>query len=221
MKEPTVVEHITIKNNFFLNLLLVYHRSLRFLSSLATFFPMTTPTPLSRRALFFDRDGTLMREVDHCHRPEDVYAIEGATTLLAKTHACGWLHLIITNQSGIGRGYFTKTEFDAVQEELQRQLHGSIDAVYMSPDRPESQSTRRKPEPGMLFEAANDFDIDLSRSFMIGDRASDIEAGRRAGCRTILVLTGYGKEHLDCGADLVVNDVTEALQSILLHETSH
>ncbi|MBX9578323.1 MAG: HAD family hydrolase [Chthoniobacterales bacterium] len=169
----------------------------------------------ARPALFFDRDGTLMKEVDHCHRPEDVHAIEGAAELLGKTHAHGWLHLIITNQSGIGRGYFTKTEFDSVQEELQRQLNGLIDDVYMSPDMPGSNSTRRKPAPGMILEAAEKFNIDLPHSFMIGDRTSDIEAGRAAGCRTILVLTGYGKEHRDCGADFIAEDVTEALEIIL------
>jgi len=169
----------------------------------------------SRPALFFDRDGTLMKEVDHCHRPEDVHAIEGAAAFLAKTRALGWLHVIITNQSGIGRGYFTKTEFDSVQEELQRQLNGLIDGVYMSPGMPGSNSTRRKPAPGMIWEASQDFNIDLPRSFMIGDRSSDIEAGRAAGCHTILVLTGYGKEHRDCGADFIVEDVTEALEWIL------
>ena len=168
-----------------------------------------------RPALFFDRDGTLMKEVDHCHRSEDVHAIEGAAALLTETRTRGWLHLIITNQSGIGRGYFSKIEFEAVQEELQRQLNGLIDGVYMSPDMPGSNSTRRKPAPGMMLEASRDFNIDLSRSFMIGDRASDIEAGRAAGCQTILVLTGYGKEHRDCGADFITEDVTEALRLIL------
>ena len=156
-----------------------------------------------------------MKEVDHCHRPEEVHAIEGAAAILEKTRAQGWLHLIITNQSGIGRGYFTKTEFDSVQEELQRQLNGLIDGVYMSPDMPGSNSTRRKPEPGMILEAAEKFNIDLPHSFMIGDRTSDIEAGRAAGCRTILVLTGYGKEHRDCGADFIAEDVTEALKIVL------
>ncbi len=156
-----------------------------------------------------------MKEVDHCHRPEDVHAIEGAAERLAKTRAQGWLHVIITNQSGIGRGYFTKKEFDSVQEELQRQLQGLIDDVYMSPDMPGSNSTRRKPAPGMILEAAEKLHIDLPRSIMVGDRTSDIEAGRAAGCRTILVLTGYGKEHRDCGADFIAENVTEALEWVL------
>ncbi len=173
---------------------------------------MNPSSMMCRPAIFFDRDGTLMKEVDHCHRAEDVQAIEGAADLLAQTHIQGWLHLIITNQSGIGRGYFTKKEFDDVQEELQRQLNGLIDGVYMSPDMPGSNSVRRKPAPGMLLEAAEAFNIDLTRSIMIGDRSSDIEAGKAAGCRTILVLTGYGKEHRDCGADFIAEDVTHALQ---------
>jgi len=176
---------------------------------------MSHLSPSTRRALFFDRDGTLMKEVNHCHHPEEVVAIDGAAALLANTHSQGWLHLIITNQGGIGLGYFTKDEFQSVQDELQRQLNGLIDAVYMSPDKSGSDSIRRKPSPGMLLEAAKDFNVDLSRSFMIGDRESDIEAGRRAGCRTILVLTGYGREHRDCGADVIAEDVTEALQWIL------
>ena len=178
----------------------------------------SSPLPL-RSAIFFDRAGTLMKEVDHCHHPEKVEAIEGAAALLAKTRDQGWLHLIMTNQSGIGRGYFTEKEFEAVQEELQRQLNGLIDGAYMSPDMPGSNSTRRKPAPGMFFEAAKDFHVDLSRSIMIGDRASDIEAGRAAGCYTILVLTGYGEEHRDCGADLISKNVTEALESILAGRT--
>jgi D-glycero-D-manno-heptose 1,7-bisphosphate phosphatase len=165
-----------------------------------------------RPALFFDRDGTLMKEVDHCHHPEKVQAIEGALSALKKTHEQGWYNVIITNQSGIGRGYFTENEFEAVQQELQRQLEGLIDASYMSPDLPNTNSLRRKPAPGMLLEAAAELGIDLSASFMIGDRASDIDAGKAAGCRTILVLTGYGEEHRDCGADFIVNTVVDAIE---------
>jgi D-glycero-D-manno-heptose 1,7-bisphosphate phosphatase len=166
-------------------------------------------------ALFLDRDGTLMEEVDHCHRPEDVRAMQGAADKLEEARKKGWLNIIITNQSGIGRGYFTEEDFFSVQEELQRQLNGAIDASYMAPDLPDSGSLRRKPAPGMILEAAIEHAIDLSRSFMIGDRAGDIGCGRAAGCRTILVLTGYGKEHQECGADFIVENVTEAIQIAL------
>lgn len=168
-------------------------------------------TPPLRPALFLDRDGTLMEEVDHCHEPEKVKAIPGAAEALAKARREGWLNIIITNQSGIGRGYFTKEDFDTVQTELLNQLEGGIDAAYMAPDHPSNATLRRKPGPGMLLEAEKDFGIDLPASFMIGDRASDIEAGRAAGCRTILVLTSYGKNHRDCGADFIVKDVVAAI----------
>lgn len=172
-------------------------------------------------ALFFDRDGTLMKEVDHCHRPEDVEAIEGVAMGLLKAHEQGWYNVIITNQSGIGRGYFTEKEFHAVQEELQYQLKRLIDATYMAPDLPHTNSLRRKPAPGMIFEAAHDLGIHLPSSFMIGDRTSDIEAGRAAGCRTILVLTGYGTSNLESSADYIAKDVTQAIDIALCNSFSN
>jgi D-glycero-D-manno-heptose 1,7-bisphosphate phosphatase len=168
-----------------------------------------------RPALFVDRDGTLMVEVDHCHDPADVRAYPGAAEALARARSLGWAVIIITNQSGIGRGYFTVEQFESVQKELISQLDGNIDASYMAPDLPGMGSTRRKPAPGMILEAAEDHGIDLKRSFMIGDRNFDIECGRNAGVRTILVETGYGKEHLGCGADFLVPTVTEAVHLVL------
>ena len=168
-----------------------------------------------RPAIFVDRDGTLMVEVDHCRDPKDVKAYAGADEELARARSLGWAVIIITNQSGIGRGYFTVEQFESVQKELIRQLDGNIDASYMSPDLPGSGSTRRKPAPGMILEAAADHGIDLKRSFMIGDRNFDIECGRNAGVRTILVKTGYGKEHLGCGADFIAPTVTEAVRIVL------
>lgn len=157
-----------------------------------------------------------MEEVDHCHDPEKVKVISGVTAALQRARLAGWLNIIITNQSGIGRGYFTEKEFHAVQEELLDQLEGCIDATYMASDLPDHASPRRKPGPGMILEAAAQFGIDLPASFMIGDRASDIGCGKAAGCRTILVLTSYGKNHRDCGADFIVKDVTEAIELALL-----
>ena len=165
-----------------------------------------------RPALFIDRDGTLMVEVDHCHDPAEVQAYPGVAGELERARIRGWVVIIITNQSGIGRGYFTVEQFQSVQEELIRQLGGAIDAAYMSPDLPNSGSLRRKPAPGMILEAAADHGIDLDRSFMIGDRNFDIECGKNAGVRTILVETGYGREHLGCGADFVTPTVTEAVR---------
>ena len=168
-----------------------------------------------RPALFLDRDGTLMEEVDHCHDPTKVRAYPGAVEALSRARSLGWSIIIITNQSGIGRGYFSRDQFLEVQGELTRQLGGTIDATYMSPDLPDTGSLRRKPAPGMILEAAEEHGIDLARSFMVGDRNLDIECGRKAGVKTILVQTGYGLQHLDCGADYVTPTVTEAIQTAL------
>jgi D-glycero-D-manno-heptose 1,7-bisphosphate phosphatase len=168
-----------------------------------------------RPALFLDRDGTLMEEVDHCHDPAKVRAYPGAAEALSRARSLGWSIIIITNQSGIGRGYFSRDQFLEVQGELTRQLGGTIDATYMSPDLPDTGSLRRKPAPGMILEAAEEHGIDLARSFMVGDRNLDIECGRNAGVKTILVQTGYGLQHLDCGADYVTPTVTEAIQTAL------
>lgn len=168
-----------------------------------------------RPALFLDRDGTLMEEVDHCHDPAKVRAYPGAAEALSRARSLGWSIIIITNQSGIGRGYFSRDQFLEVQGELTRQLGGTIDATYMSPDLPGTGSLRRKPAPGMILEAAEEHGIDLARSFMVGDRNLDIECGRNAGVKTILVKTGYGLQHLDCGADYVTPTVTEAIQTAL------
>jgi len=168
-----------------------------------------------RPALFLDRDGTLMEEVDHCRDPALVKAYPGASGELSRAKALGWATIIVTNQSGIGRGYFTEEEFRAVQSELLRQLGDVIDASYMAPDHPDTPSPRRKPAPGMILEATAEHGIDLSRSWMIGDKAIDIECGRNAGVRTILVETGYGRKTAECSPDHRAPTVTEAIRIAL------
>ena len=175
---------------------------------------MTAPLIL-RPALFLDRDGTLMEEVDHCRDPALVKAYPGASEELSRAKALGWATIIITNQSGIGRGYFTEEEFRAVQCELLRQLGDVIDDSYMAPDHPDTPSPRRKPAPGMILEATAEHGIDLSRSWMIGDKAIDIECGRNAGVRTILVETGYGRKTAECSPDHRAPTITEAIRIAL------
>jgi len=174
---------------------------------------------VKRPALFIDRDGTLMEEVDHCCDPADVRAIPGASDELARARELGWATVIITNQSGIGRGYFTVEQFHSVQEELLRQLGGLIDASYHAPDHPDNPSPRRKPAPGMILEAAAEHNLDLTRSWMIGDKALDIECGRNAGVRTILVETGYGRKVTGCEPDHRVPTVVEAIRIALGSES--
>ena len=167
-------------------------------------------------AVFLDRDGTLMRDVDYCGDPQEVEVFPQAPEALRRLKEDGYKLIVITNQSGIGRGYFTEAEYRAVESEFMRQLgDGLIDASYHCPDLPGSDSVRRKPSPGMIFEAQRDHCIDLRRSFLVGDKASDIGCGRNASLRTILVQTGYGAGEANSGADWVARDIAHAVEIIL------
>ena len=151
------------------------------------------------RAVFLDRDGTLMEEVGHCGKPDLVEVFPGVPEALLKLRDAGFLLCLITNQGGIGQGFFTEEDFHAVQAELFRQLHPArIDAVYYCPDPPHLASPRRKPGAGMLLEAAQELGIDLAQSYIVGDRDSDILCGRSAGLHTVLVETGYGRQTESC-----------------------
>jgi len=166
-------------------------------------------------AVFFDRDGTLMEETHYCSDPARVRLYAGVPEALQKLKAAGFRAFIVTNQSGIGRGLITEEQYQAVQREVLRQIgEGLIDASYFCADRPDIPSTRRKPEPGMVLEAAAEFDIDLPHSWFVGDKTADIECGWRAGARTILVETGYGAEQ-NCQPDYTAKDVAEAVVFIL------
>ncbi len=168
---------------------------------------------LKRPAVFFDRDGTLMDEVHFCNNPASVRTFPGMKDALARLRNTGWLVFVITNQSGIARGIVSQTQYEAVHKELLRQLDHQIDATYFCPDLLESP--RRKPNIGMVLEAKSAFPVDLSQSYFVGDKASDIECGRRAGTRTILVGTGYGAQNQKCGADYLFSDALAAANFIL------
>ncbi len=172
--------------------------------------------PADCPAVFFDRDGTLIEEVDYCSDPSQVRALASASEALVKLSSAGFALIIVTNQSGIGRGYFTHDDFCRVQEEVVWQLQpAQITATYYDPSTPDRPSERRKPSPRMLEEASREHGLDLSRSWMIGDKTSDIECGRRAGLRTLLVETGYGKDNLTCAADAILPDIGYAADFIL------
>ncbi|MFL6589333.1 MAG: D-glycero-alpha-D-manno-heptose-1,7-bisphosphate 7-phosphatase [Chthoniobacterales bacterium] len=167
-------------------------------------------------AVFLDRDGTLMRDVDYCGDPANVEVFPEATDALRRLKQNGYKIVIVTNQSGIARGYFTEQQYREVEAEFVRQLgEGLIDASYYCPALPGSGSVRRKPGPGMIFEAQSDHRIDLRRSFMVGDKASDIGCGENAGVRTILVQTGYGAQQKHTNADWVARDISHAVDIIL------
>ena len=160
-----------------------------------------------------------MKDVVYCSNPENVELLEDVGKLLPKLKAAGFKIVIVTNQSGIGRGYFTEEDFWAVQHELEEQLGpGVIDGTYFCADTPQNGSGRRKPNPGMLLEAARELGIDLTRSYMVGDKASDTEAGRRAGVRATILFggnTASGAPESGATATLVAKEFTEVVEFIL------
>lgn len=178
-----------------------------------------------KAALFIDRDGTLNEEVDYLHRPEEAVLTRQAGQAIARVNALGIPVLIVTNQAGIGKGKFGWEDYEAVMQRLGVLLaeHGAhIDDAYVCPFHPEAldeyrhdDHPERKPNPGMILKAAGEHGIDLARSWMIGDKLIDLEAGRNAGCRVALVRTGYGCKVDPALADLVAGDLAEALEQIL------
>jgi D-glycero-D-manno-heptose 1,7-bisphosphate phosphatase len=175
---------------------------------------------MSAPAVFLDRDGTLMREVEYCRDPARVELLPGVVEGLSRLRERGYKLVIITNQSGIGRGLMTTTEYEAVHARLMELLGTDlIDGTYYCPDHhPDRASERRKPAPGMLLEAARDLGLDLGASFLIGDKISDLECARAAGARGVLVRTGYGDmEAAKMGKDaaFVASDFAAAVEQIL------
>jgi D-glycero-D-manno-heptose 1,7-bisphosphate phosphatase len=170
----------------------------------------------SRPAVFFDRDGTLMEEVHYCSDPALVRAFPGAAAGLRRLRQAGWMIVVVTNQSGIASGKISLSQYQSVEAELHRQLDALVDAVYFCPDAASAPTPRRKPGTGMIEEAASDLGIDLSKSWMVGDKDIDIACGRAAGCRTILVRTGYGHGHAASSSpDHVVDGIAQCVDLIL------
>jgi len=169
-------------------------------------------------AVFLDRDGTLMEDVVYCRNPAEVRIFPGVIEALRRLKAAGFMNVIITNQSGIGRGTIALSEYEAVHARLLELLGGKlIDAAYMCPDRNDAPGPRRKPNPGMVLDAARDLGLDLARSWFIGDKAIDVQCGVNAGTRSVLVLTGQGSAADAAGATFVAKDLEEAAEFILKH----
>ncbi len=176
-------------------------------------------------SVFLDRDGTLNEEVDYLHNPDELRLIPGAAQAVAKLNARGVPVVVVTNQSGIGRGYYGFDDFNRVMArmtELLAEAGAHLDAVYVSPHHEKGQGAfahpdhpERKPNAGMLTRAALEHGLDITNSWMIGDKESDLEAGRRAGCRVALVRTGYGVDVDGSLADLVAENLQEAVRRIL------
>lgn len=168
------------------------------------------------RAVFLDRDGTIIHDADYCSDPKQVRIFPGVSEALRQLRGRGYKIIIVTNQSGIGRGFFSEEQYRAVETEVLRQVGPNlIDATYFCPDAPDPSSRCRKPAPGMVLDAARDLNVDLSRSFFVGDKEVDAECGHNAGTRSIRVRTGFDNETEGSCADWVAEDVSAAAKIIV------
>ena len=154
---------------------------------------------MGKAAVFLDRDGTIIEEAGYLSDPAQVRLIPGVADALARLRKAGFRIVVVTNQSGIARGYFGEADVAKVHAALDRLLaeHGAgIDAYYFCPHHPDfgSPCECRKPGTGMVKMAAMELGLDVAASYFVGDKAADVELGINSGGRAILVLTGYGKE---------------------------
>ena len=184
------------------------------------------PTP-RKRAVFLDRDGTIIEDKDYLSQIKDMILYPGATQALRRLMDAGFLLFLVTNQSGIGRGYFTIADVERIHEHLAAELARAgvhFQKIYIAPEHPDHPSPGRKPSPQFLFEARDDFGVDLSQSYMIGDKLIDLECGWNAGVKkSILVRTGYGAELARTQREklaeaLIVDDLPGAAEHLLALE---
>ena len=171
-------------------------------------------------AVFLDRDGVIIKDKGFISEPDDVVLVDGAPEAIKKMSSMGLKIVVITNQSGIGRGFFSESDYHGVMMRLYALLGEScatIDAAYFCPHAPREGCDCRKPLPGLALRAAKDLDIELSRSFVIGDKRSDMGLARAIGAKGILVRTGYGRQtemEGDPLRDVVVDDIEAAAEVI-------
>lgn len=178
------------------------------------------PTP----AVFLDRDGTINVEKKYLHRFADWEWIPGAQEAIKLLRDSGYLVVVVSNQAGIARGYYASEDVIALHLQVQQQLlelETCVDAYYWCPHHPDfgSDCNCRKPAPGMMLQAAQDLNIDLGASWMIGDKAIDVQAGLAAGVNSLLVQTGYGanQTHQLCAGVTVSASLVEAAQHVQAH----
>lgn len=178
---------------------------------------------MSRPAVFLDRDGTINVEKEYLHRIEDWEWIPGAIEAIRLINRMGYLAIVVTNQAGIARGYYDEAAVHSLHDQVDALLASEgarIDAYYYCPHHPEFGDVRvcecRKPGTGMLMAAQRDFDIDLENSYLIGDKALDIESAQKMDVRPILIMTGYGKEQdRDVSAEVIRRqDILAAVEYI-------
>ncbi len=181
---------------------------------------------MTKSAVFLDRDGTINQEVHHLHRLDQFVLIPGAAESVRLLNQAGYKVVVITNQSAVARGLLDLNELARIHAAMTRSLQdvgATVDGIYYCPHHPtagvgayKQVCECRKPQPGMLLQAATELDLDLESSFMVGDNLSDLLAGIAVGCRTVLVRTGHGLKSekaladMEWHPDFIANDLLEA-----------
>ena len=196
---------------------------------------VTGSTVPLRPAVFLDRDGTINEQMGYINHISRFQLLSGVGAAIARLNRQGMPVVVVTNQSGLARGYFPAALLEAVHEKMFRGLAeagAQIDALYLCPHHPEAKEARyrqacdcRKPKTGMLEQAARELGLDLARSYVIGDRWSDLRCGAAVGASSILVLTGYGRGDAcyigptqAVQPDFVAEDLSEAVDWLLARE---
>ena len=186
---------------------------------------------MKRRAVFIDRDGTISEEVGYLDHPSRFRLLPRAAEAIRLLNESDWLAIVVTNQAGVARGYFPEEMIHVVHDRMKEELESAgarLDAIYYCAHHPtigeppyRLDCDCRKPKPGMIHRALKDFDVDLSQSWVIGDRYVDVELARNAGARSALVMTGYGRGEWEQWRDswqtepeLVAEDLLEAVLKI-------
>ncbi len=176
-----------------------------------------------KKLIILDRDGVINQDSDDFIKsPDEWIPIPGSLDAIAKLNKAGFIVVVATNQSGVGRGYFTLEILKKIHQKMQDELkkHGGlVDKIYFCPHTPEYHCECRKPKSGLFTQIQQDYAVDFQQTYCIGDSKRDIQAGLTAGCKNILVLTGHGKDTLDANPTMikkiiVKNDLAEAVEFI-------
>jgi histidinol-phosphate phosphatase family protein len=179
---------------------------------------------MTNKAVFLDRDGTINQEVNYLSKIEEIKILPKVPGAIKLLNENGFNVIIITNQSGVERGYFSLESLIKINDHIVAKLDSEgakVDGIYFCPHHPDSGCNCRKPKTGLLEKAEKDFEIDLTSSYMIGDKFIDLATGKNVGCKTILVLTGYGRQELlekeswEFQPDYIADDLLNAVEWII------
>jgi histidinol-phosphate phosphatase family protein len=174
-------------------------------------------------AVFIDRDGTMAPDVHYCRRPEDFELFPNTAKAIRLLNEHGFKVIVITNQSGIARGYFTEDTLARIHDKMITELAkegARVDAIYYCPHHPNDKCDCRKPKPKLVLQAAKEYNINLKRSFVVGDLEMDVDLGKAVGCKSILIKGSSSVSDEKMNPDAVASDLLEAAQIILAMEGS-